>query len=639
MIQWVQLTPTALFTPSGTKQHMWNEKGVQRRILRCLVGVIAVCLIGVFAFGSLFTTFVFWDDEGYFLLAYRDFLMGRTPYDDIYSVYGPYTFLSAGLFTAFDAANVTHDVLRWITLPVWLAIAILFAGLVWRWTGQFAVCIAVVLLIGLRLNGIAKAVGHPQLWIIAALTMLLWVGARWLSGVRHVRRAFWAGLITGVILLFKINIGLFILIAFALAVTLQLQDGRLRTLSFLISVLVASCLPAFMILNVAEAASEKLFVFVYVVSLVAIIFTASHQPRPDPVRPAALLWLSAGLILAISVGIGGVLATGTTPHGVVDGLIISPRLLSRMYHNPFLDAGRRSSLLLCAFAAASANVVMIIRRVEFSQKTIALAGVKTLAGAVLLLSLWYDHRLALSGSLLFLWLLVFDVSQMEPVAYLERTLLALLSVLCSLQLFPMAGEQVDWATLLPMTAAAVLFADGTRTLSKQTVTLSVRYPIISPSTLGLLLAGSLLASSAINAGRLWNRWRSLHAVDLPGTSWLRLPSEDTTRLSYMTNQIAANCRTVLSVPGLYSFSLWSGVPPMEQRRIPSWPFLWGNDVLENELRNPQQGGCVLVSVPGYRFYQNFAAMPTNDDLLTTIRATMTPIASVQDLTLYRVALR
>ena len=78
---------------------------------------------------------------------------------------------------------------------------------------------------------------------------------------------------------------------------------------------------------------------------------------------------------------------------------------------------------------------------------------------------------------------------------------------------------------------------------------------------------------------------------------------------------------------------------MEQRRIPSWPFLWGNDVLENELRNPQQGGCVLVSVPGYRFYQNFAAMQTNDDLLTTIRATMTPIASVQDLTLYRVALR
>jgi len=618
---------------------MWNEKGVQRRILRCLVGVIAVCLIGVFAFGSLFTTFVFWDDEGYFLLAYRDFLMGRTPYDDIYSVYGPYTFLSAGLFTAFDASNVTHDVLRWITLPVWLAIAILFAGLVWRWTGQFAVCIAVVLLTGLRLNGIAKAVGHPQLWIIAALTMLLWVGARWLSGVRHVRRAFWAGLITGVILLFKINIGLFILIAFALAVTLQLQDGRLRTLSFLISVLVASCLPAFMILNVAEAASEKLFVLVYVVSLVAIIFMASYQPRPDLVLPAALFWLSAGLILAISVGIGGVLATGTTPHGLVDGLILGPRLLSRMYHNPFLDAGRRSSLLLCAFAAASANVVMIIRRVEFSQKTIALAGVKTLAGAVLLLSLWYDHRLALSGSLLFLWLLVFDVSQMEPVAYLERTLLALLSVLCSLQLFPMAGEQVDWATLMPIMAAAVLFADGTHTLSKQTVPLGVRYPIISPSTLGLLLAGSLLASSAINAGRMWNRWRSLHAVDLPGTSWLRLPSEDTTRLSYMTNQIAANCRTVLSVPGLYSFSLWSGVPPMEQRRIPSWPFMWGNDVLENELRNPQQGGCVLVSVPGYRFYQNFAAMPTNDDLLTTIRATMTPIASVQDLTLYRVALR
>src|SRR5437879_13202878 len=98
-----------------------------------------------------------------------------------------------------------------------------------------------------------------------------------------------AGFIIGVILLFNINLRLSVLIAFALAVTLQLQDGWLRTSSFLISVLVASCLPAFMILNVAEAASEKLFVFVYVVSLVAIIFAASRQPRPDPVRPAALL--------------------------------------------------------------------------------------------------------------------------------------------------------------------------------------------------------------------------------------------------------------------------------------------------------------------------------------------------------------
>jgi hypothetical protein len=616
---------------------MWNEKRVQHWIPRCLVGVIAVCLIGVFAFGSLFTTFVFWDDEGYFLLAYRDFLMGHTPYDNIYSMYGPYAFLSAGLFTAFDASNVTHDVFRWITLPVWLGIAILFAGLVWRWTGQFALCTAVALLIGLRLNGIAKAVGHPQLWIIAALAMVLSVGARWLSGVRHVRRAFWAGLIVGVILLFKVNIGLFILIAFALAVSLQLQDGWLRTLSFLISVLVASCLPAFMILNVAEAASERLFAFVYVVSLGGIIFAASRQPRPDPVRPAALLWLSAGLILAISVGIGGVLVTGTTPRGLVDGLIFAPLLLSRMYHNPFLDAGQKSSLLLCAIAAASAVVVIIVHRVEFSQKTIALAGVKTLAGTGLLLSLWYGPRAALTGSLLFLWLLVFNISQMEPVAYLERMLLALLSVLYSLQLFPMAGEQVDWATLMPITAAAVLLADGTHTLSKQTVTLGLRCPIIAASTLGLLLAGFLLASSTINAGRMWNRWQSLHAVDLPGTSWLRLPARDTTLLSYMTNQIAANCRTVLSVPGLYSFSLWSGVPPMEQRRINSWPFMWGNDVLKNELRNPQQGGCVLVSVPSYRFFQNFAAMQTNDDLLTTIRATMTPIASLQGLTLYRVA--
>ena len=81
------------------------------------------------------------------------------------------------LVTAFDARNVTHDGFRWITLPIWLAIATAFAGLVWRWTGNFLICIALLLLIGLRLNGLAEGVGHPQLWVIAAPAILLLLAA------------------------------------------------------------------------------------------------------------------------------------------------------------------------------------------------------------------------------------------------------------------------------------------------------------------------------------------------------------------------------------------------------------------------------------------------------------------------------
>src|SRR5687767_15911884 len=106
-------------------------------ILRGAVALVALGLVAALAFAYLFTTFMPWDDEGYFLQAYRDFLSGRVLYDQVFSIYGPLTFFSAALLARFDVANVTHDAFRWILLPVWIVIAALMGGLVWRWTRRF----------------------------------------------------------------------------------------------------------------------------------------------------------------------------------------------------------------------------------------------------------------------------------------------------------------------------------------------------------------------------------------------------------------------------------------------------------------------------------------------------------------------
>ena len=47
-----------------------------------------------------------------------------------------FPFYSAALLARFDAANLTHDNFRWALLPVWIVIVLLFAGVVWRWTGR-----------------------------------------------------------------------------------------------------------------------------------------------------------------------------------------------------------------------------------------------------------------------------------------------------------------------------------------------------------------------------------------------------------------------------------------------------------------------------------------------------------------------
>src|SRR5215510_15062472 len=81
-----------------------------------VLALFACFELAVFAFGHLFTTFPSWDDEGYFVLVYRDFLLGRILFNQVFSFYGPLSFFLVGVVARFDANNVTHDSLRWMVL-------------------------------------------------------------------------------------------------------------------------------------------------------------------------------------------------------------------------------------------------------------------------------------------------------------------------------------------------------------------------------------------------------------------------------------------------------------------------------------------------------------------------------------------
>jgi hypothetical protein len=108
-------------------------------------------------------------------------------------------------------------------------------------------------------------------------------------------------------------------------------------------------------------------------------------------------------------------------------------------------------------------------------------------------------------------------------------------------------------------------------------------------------------------------------------------------LERYASQIRQNCRAVLEVPGMYSFSLWSGVPSIEEQPISTWPFLWPDKIQKNELHKlRQQGqGCVLVSSDTYQFFKKMAVSPGKDELLREVEQTIVPIFAIQALTLYQ----
>src|SRR6266851_3246355 len=166
-----------------------GSQGISSVMRRCgyipnwnrLVALFAVSLIAVFAFGELFTIFVPWDDEGYFLQAYRQLLSGRVLYDQVTAPYGPLTFFIAAVVAGFNPKHVTPDNSRWIVLCVWIVIAACMSGVVWRWTRQFHIAILTFLSVGFRLKGLAKSIGHPQMWIVLAIAVLLLWGLDWVA--------------------------------------------------------------------------------------------------------------------------------------------------------------------------------------------------------------------------------------------------------------------------------------------------------------------------------------------------------------------------------------------------------------------------------------------------------------------------
>jgi hypothetical protein len=603
------------------------------RILRSALASLAFGLIALLAFAQLFTTFVPWDDEGYFLQAYRDVLSGRILFDQVFSIYGPLTFFISALFSGFHAANVTHDALRWVTMPVWIAIASLMAAVVWRLTRRFSSSLIAFLLVGLSLRGLAKAVGHPQLWIILAAAALLWRGLDWLSQPGKESHAFLTGILVGSIVLLKINLGTLVSIALLLAVALHLT-GKFRKIACGSLAIFAAALGVALLLA-HTTRSEKCFVLAYLASLAATLALAIRRSAERQVPRVSLMWLTLGFAACVCIGLGATLASGTSFHGLYTAFISGPQLLAGKYHNPFRDATRRGSILICA-ASLAAGVLCWRAVVKGRAAWLGLA--KTAAGSGLLFAFCYDPRLALTGSLLFLWLLIVDVHPLSGEAYSDRLLLALLAPLFSLQLYPMAGEQVDWSTLLPIVAATILLADGLSLLERENYRVPLpRLTRFAATAIVTALTLYLFGSAGKNAlGRL-KLWRDSPSLNLPGAHLLRLPARETARLQLIVRDLAQNCHAVLIVPGLYSFALWSGVEETEEKKINSWPFLWPDEVEKHELPDlrHQSGGCVLVIPSVYSFFRYLAVSPGNHDLPSEIQRTMIPVTVGPNFTLYR----
>jgi hypothetical protein len=171
-------------------------------------------------------------------------------------------------------------------------------------------------------------------------------------------------------------------------------------------------------------------------SLGTTVGAAINLSAHRPIRTACVPWLAAGFVVCSCIGLGVTLWLGTTPRALFDNLVLGSIRLARAYHYPFWAS---KGALLVSVIEFGAAMIVFRQRLLISQHPVWLGSLKIAAGAVLLFQSWLDIRLALTGSLLFLWLLIVDVPAVSGTRYFDRLLLALLSGLLESAALPNGG--------------------------------------------------------------------------------------------------------------------------------------------------------------------------------------------------------
>ena len=202
----------------------------------------------------------------------------------------------------------------------------------------------------------------------------------------------------------------------------------------------------------------------------------------------------------------------------------------------------------------------------------------------------------MSFALPMLWLVAIPggVSKAGEASNFSRALLLMISVIQYLYGFPVAGEQMQFMEICPIAVAAVCLSDGLRELE-------FRLPqalVAGKRRAAVTVAGALLVALCVAIA-----WNAVHVYDarpglqLRGAHLIHLSPEDTRVREEIVRLAGADgCGTLITVPGMPSFNVWTGLKSPPSLRGGPWILFdeSGQDHLARQLSGDAHS-CVIVN--------------------------------------------
>lgn len=194
------------------------------------MSAVAFLLTALAAFGVLFTTWAPYDDEGYILWTLIHHAQGHILYQEIYTQYGPAFYLLDSGFRAVFPIAYSTDGQRWQTLLFWLGISLIL----WRshhllriesvsgkWPRlNLATSLAMLGLVFWHQERLALEPGHPQIWCTLFVSIAIYMFASKANTTSPLPSWIFTtllGVLAGLLIMIKPNVGVLLLAAFPAA--------------------------------------------------------------------------------------------------------------------------------------------------------------------------------------------------------------------------------------------------------------------------------------------------------------------------------------------------------------------------------------------------------------------------------------
>jgi hypothetical protein len=539
------------------------EKETLARRSALVATMWALACAAALAYFRAFSFFGVNDDEGYIQQTVRSYLQGHRLFDEIFTQYGPAFYVLESIIHRTLGAPLTHDVERFVTIAMWVGASAAIGWTVLRITRSWIAAALTFAGVFVHLMPLISEPGHPQGPLMLVVALMILEGA-WHPGTLSPRQAALAGTLTAFALLVKINIGVYLAIGFGLPLLFLMRPVNNRLL-VAVNVLAAIAVSALPFVVMRTYVQSWALAYATIVSLsVASSIVAFARGRHGAIAARVPVTFALSIGAAAACLVGPALLQGTSVAALINGTIVRPSGFDRVFFMPLVLP---ASGLIVAGVGLALVIGLTLRQPRPAQDDPVMAGAKALV-AVAALSLGrsgYDSQLAYLTPLL--WLAAWPSGKGAAMLDSGRAILVLIAVLQSLQAYPVAGTQMAFATVLMIPIAFVCLHDALAFVVGRRAELRWLPRAVQ---VACIAAGVVFYRPSFTAAV----WRGAYDASFParlkGAERVHMPATELAPYQWLVATAQAECKALVTLPGLYSFNAWSGVPTVNTLNATTW---------------------------------------------------------------------